>query len=548
MKDNKIGTLRFDDDFMLDAAEGKYNDGDYLGALTLLNKRESMHGPLADAYALAADVYEGMGLYSLAADSWFRFLDTCNEADFGEGYEGLAIDFMNMGNDLQSGYYYRRALYADGADGEEPEIEFEPEPPRPKLRLVHGLEGADSSEELSEGLTLLKMGALSEAREVFEGVPEDSSDHASAAGLAAMCTLMLGDEAGAQKACEELVARYPENVQVLTTYCAVLDARDDPKGAREVARRLSSLKAERTDDLYRISTALCETGLNEEAFQTLGILRGRVPYDENVLWFYAVAACKTGRYEDSIDALETLTTVFPRKAVAHYYLVQLRKMRDGGGKVVMNYYYRLPEAQYRKVASFLLRFNDPDDGKDFPEEEFAECFALAFDEMEGRDAKLQMLASKVAVKLHADALLRAVLLDAQGDDVVKLSILHDLVKRNAEDSFGTVICNIYKEFFTHEIELGRKKRDDFLEAFSDVYAKYVLIDEDNEGKICAAGEDIYRTLDEYGAWELFEDRAALAAAIYREARLKGGEHTLRDICKLFDADILTTERILDHMM
>ena len=90
-KDDKIRQLNFDDEFLLDAAERRLQNGDYLGALTMLNKRNGMYEPSADAAAIAADVYEAMELWQRAADSWFVFLDTCNEADFSEGYEGLAV-------------------------------------------------------------------------------------------------------------------------------------------------------------------------------------------------------------------------------------------------------------------------------------------------------------------------------------------------------------------------------------------------------------------------------------------------------------------------
>ena len=119
-----------DEDMLLDGAEKRLQNGDYLGALTMLNKRARMYAPSADAAALYADVYEGMELYPLAADAWFRFLDTCNEADFAEGYEGLAVSFMNMGNELQSAYYYHRAY--DGEEGDEAPIPFPEETEKPR--------------------------------------------------------------------------------------------------------------------------------------------------------------------------------------------------------------------------------------------------------------------------------------------------------------------------------------------------------------------------------------------------------------------------------
>ena len=100
-KDDHVKKLDFSDEFLLESVEKRFQEGNYLGALTLLNKRNAMYAPSADAAALAADIYEEMELYPLAADAWFRFLDTCNEADFSEGYEGLAIAFMNMGREVQ---------------------------------------------------------------------------------------------------------------------------------------------------------------------------------------------------------------------------------------------------------------------------------------------------------------------------------------------------------------------------------------------------------------------------------------------------------------
>ena len=110
MKEDNVRKLDLSDEFLLESVENRLQDGNYLGALKLLNKRNGMYAPSADAQALAADIYEGLELWNLAADAWFRFLDTCNEADFGEGYEGLAVAFMNMGNDVQSALYYHRAF------------------------------------------------------------------------------------------------------------------------------------------------------------------------------------------------------------------------------------------------------------------------------------------------------------------------------------------------------------------------------------------------------------------------------------------------------
>ncbi len=553
MKDDNVQKLDFSDSFMLESVESRLQEGNYLGALKLLNKRNRMYPPSADAQALAADIYEGLELWPQAADAWFRFLDTCNEADFGEGYEGLAVAFMNMGNDMQSALYYHRAFAEEGQISPEGAAELGGLFRRatgPALHIVPD-DDAPQPELLAEGLTLLRGGELDKAREKFAEIPVQSSDHPSAAGLSAMCTLMLGDEEGAQRACEELLAVYPDNIQALTTYCAVLGAREDKEGARKVAEKLASLPAQSTDDLYRVATALCETGLDEPAFEKLSVLKERLPYDENILWFHAVAAYRTGNTQQAISSLEMLTTLYPRKAVAEYYLERMRSLEDGEEPFSMNYYYRVPEDEYETIAGFLLAaasVEERDVRRIAGLSQLDTFFRIAFDEMEGRDEKLQSLAVRVAVRAHADDFLREVLLDCELEEYAKINILHELTMRNAEDSFGVVVCNVYKEFFTHKIEIGEKKAKAFLKAFADVYSKFALLSEENEGKICAAAEDVYASLEEAEALDYCDERASLAAAIYREARLKGGERSVDEIVALFDANKYTTQSILDYMM
>ncbi len=550
MKDVK--TWNLSDEFLIQSAERRLDSKDYFGALTMLNKRAELYPPSADALALYADIYEDLEQWSLAADAWFRFLDVCNEADFPEGYEGLSIVFLNMGNEFQSAFYYSRA-YPDDPDDEIEEFtefldNFDPEEEPPRLHVVGELD----PEALKEGLDLMREGGLKEARERLLEVDESSPDHPSAAGLAAMCLLMMGEEEEAEKECDALLDAYPDNVQALTTYIAVLGARGNKDRAKSVAKRLSALQTDATDDLYRIATALCETGLDEEAYKILLRLKIRLPYDENILYFFAVASYHLGKIDEAIGALETLTTIFPRKAVAKYYLQHLRRVRDGDEKEFeMGYFYRMPPAEYRRIANFFLAICKADDEdipalSEMPDLEF--YLRIAFDELEGRDEKFQMLAVKVAGRTRYDGFLREQLLDYMGSDLVKFAILHEFTARNEEESFGTVFINLYREFFTHTIDIGERKSKEFLDAFADVYSKYGLLGEDNEGKICAAAEDLYAALEDAGAWRYMNERAALASAIYRESRLKGSLQTLDDICDMFDADRYVTQEILDFLM
>ena len=547
--DDGIRRLDFSDEFLLDSAEKRYEAGDYMGTLTMLNKRAGMYRPCADASALYADVYEAFSLWLPCADAWFRFLDTCNEADFGEGYEGLSLAFANMGDALRAELYYRRSFEVSGEvpPSDLDEEDFVPEQ-RPQLRLIHSDDGTVSDPDLlRRGVLFVKLGELDKAKEVLSEIEPGSEDFPSACGLIAMCKLLTGDTAGAAEECERMLEYHPDNIHALTTYCAVLGAQDRKEEAKAVGRKLAAMDSDSAEDLYRIATALCETGLDGEAYEKLTKLKGMQPYDDSILWFHAVAALRSGRKEEAISSLETLTTVYPRRVIATLYLERLR----GDKEVTISYFYRLPEDTYKELTSFLLMADgvEPEMAERLGgDKEIENYIRLAFDQLEGRDQKLQQLAARVAVKCRCDDVVRELLLDFEGDEFIKLSMMRDLVLRNEDNSFGVVICNFYREFYTHKMEFDGRRPDQFMEAFAEVYSRYSITADDNERKLLYAAEDVNYTLVDADAEDLFAEKDALAAAIYREARLTDGEHGIETIANLFNANVHTVKEILNFLI
>ena len=547
--DDGIRRLDFSDEFLLDSAEKRYEAGDYMGTLTMLNKRAGMYRPCADASALYADVYEAFSLWIPCADAWFRFLDTCNEADFGEGYEGLSLAFANMGDALRAELYYRRSFEVSGEvpPSDLDEEDFVPEQ-RPQLRLIHSDDGTVSDPDLlRRGVLFVKLGELDKAKEVLSEIEPGSEDFPSACGLIAMCKLLTGDTAGAAEECERMLEYHPDNIHALTTYCAVLGAQDRKEEAKAVGRKLAAMDSDSAEDLYRIATALCETGLDGEAYEKLTKLKGMQPYDDSILWFHAVAALRSGRKEEAVSSLETLTTVYPRRVIATLYLERLR----GDKEVTISYFYRLPEDTYKELTSFLLMADgvEPEMAERLGgDKEIENYIRLAFDQLEGRDQKLQQLAARVAVKCRCDDVVRELLLDFEGDEFIKLSMMRDLVLRNEDNSFGVVICNFYREFYTHKMEFDGRRPDQFMEAFAEVYSRYSITADDNERKLLYAAEDVNYTLVDADAEDLFAEKDALAAAIYREARLTDGEHGIETIANLFNANVHTVKEILNFLI
>ena len=127
-------------------------------------------------------------------------------------------------------------------------------------------------------------------------------------------------------------------------------------------------------------------------------------------------------------------------------------------------------------------------------------------------------------------------------------MMRDLVLRNEDNSFGVVICNFYREFYTHKMEFDGRRPDQFMEAFAEVYSRYSITADDNERKLLYAAEDVNYTLVDADAEDLFAEKDAVAAAIYRDARLTDGEHGIETIANLFNTNVHTVKEILNFLI
>ena len=147
-------------DALLDLAEAKLDEEEYIPALRLLHKSLELYGPGADEYADLAEAYDGMEQYELAAYNWFRFLDVCAENEAVDAYEGLAACYYNLGNVPQAMYYYNKMVHDKFVtpDNNVEMGDLMSEPPRPRFRIAWPPEHADYSADVDAGLQALKQG------------------------------------------------------------------------------------------------------------------------------------------------------------------------------------------------------------------------------------------------------------------------------------------------------------------------------------------------------------------------------------------------------
>lgn len=526
-KDGKVKKIDLSRKRLSWLADKYYNEGNYISALKFAYRELQNFGGDGDVFVRLSDIYEAMNLQGMAINWWFRFLDIAEIDDLPDIYEGLAVNYLALGQENQSAYYYNRLIDSDESIPEETKLDIAEAfstSKKDKFRFVYPPHLADYSEEMRLGSRALKTGDCKRAVETLSKVEKGSKQYVQAKEMQAVAYLLEGNTDEAEKTCEEILSVAPNDVRGLATLAAVYIEQGRTEESKEVARRLSKMTAEDADELYKIATVCCENGLHAEAYEKFCLLDKKTPYDGRIMYFKAVSAYKSGKIEESLLAFETLCTIYPDAEVAKYYLNQLRQYKEEGGDAPeLIYFYHLPQEERERRSSVLIHISQS------PKDE-AQLFGLlalhdgyfrwCFDEMDGNDHELQYLGLTTAIHVRADEFIQEVLLDYDVADVLKLEALRMLLERNEEAEFGLVLCNIYKRLYLPRITIGRKRRKKFLEAFSKVASKFIVIKESYADKLKAAAEALYHALEQYNSLDLVDNSDDCACAIYMMAGLK----------------------------
>ena len=553
MREKKVLKIDFSRRRLRERAEKFYDEGNYLSALRFTYKEMSLYGGDGDIYTMLSDIYENMELYSSAVNCWFRFMDNCSGEDLPDIYEGLAVNYLNMGNEAQSAFYYNKLIDADDELTEENKAEIAEafsEPARGRLRLVYPPRFADYSKETEAGTRALKNGDCKKAVSVLSRVEKGSPDYRTAREIQAVAHLLSDNAAEAEKICLELLEEKPTDVQAMATLAAVYTQQGRKEESRAIALRLCENKSASPEELYKIATVCCENNLHGQALEKFVELEKDIPYDGNMLYFKSVAAYKSGKEDLAISTMEKLCTIYPDAAVAEYYLKAMRRHRNDPEhqpEPEITYFYRVPPEERANRCRALIRI-----GK-YPRTE-AELFGTlaakegyfrwCFDEMDGMERDLQYLAIVVAEHARADETIRDILLDCEVSDLLKIELLRLLYARNEANGFGVVICNIYRDIRIDRVKIGQKRHRKFVDAYAKTASKFTVINDAYGRRIRESAEALYRSFRERDCWELAASSDDLACAIYLLSGLKEIGKDARSAAGAFDADPGNVEKIL----
>ena len=539
-------------DRLLSVALQMADDHNYIGALKMLNNLAERDELSLDALSLYAEIYDDLGLYEKCINGWFLFLDSAVDEDLSDCYEGLAVSFMNLGMENFAAFYYNKLLEeANGFSAEEREsilrdfLSTEENP----LKFAYPPALADCTQIISEGVSYMKSGDFERAVEEFEQVEDENPSYTTARNYIAMCKIVTDKIDEAEQECKALLKREPDNIQAMTTLAACYSERGEAEAAAELARRLVDLNVKDQDEIYKIATVCCENKMHEEAHLMFSKLSGEIINDKNIMFFRAVAAYNSGKIQEAFDEFDRLLTIYPDAVIACHSSEFGRAAADGGNKVELSYFYRLPQEMREENLSILssyLSLPKSQTSKLYEPEQLERCINWCFDEVDGsHGGDLQRIALMVAVKAELDYIVEKYMLDAFLPDEMKIELLTAVIERNEGVDMGVVICNVYKSVCIEPIEIGRAKRKQFLGAYANLCSHFVILDAFNGYKIKEATEETYSKLKEGGNLCLANDSQALAAAVYIKSGVREAGISGKKILNFFDITQDRVNRILE---
>lgn len=547
----KTTEIDLSDDRLISIASDMVDSHKYIEALKMLNKNEELSGSDEDALMLYAEIFDDMGLYEKSVNGWFRYLDYAGAEDLSDCYEGLALGYMNLGDEHFSAFYYNKLLLEteelDSSSREQIVKEFLSSNSSNPLKFVYPPSLADCSEIFSEGIGLMKSGEYDKAAEEFDKIAEGNPKYLSARNYVAMCKIISDKCEEAAEECLNILKINPDDVQALSTLAAVRTEQGNREAATALAKKLLEIEVSEPEEIYKIATVCCENKMHAEAYQTFLRLPAEFDYDLNVLYFKAVAAFNCGKIQESLDSFDKIVAIYPDAVTARYYYACARRFAESGETTEMSYFYRLP-ADVResslKILAAYVRLSRAAAKKLAREVDLTACIKWCFDEVEGKGGELQLLALHAAVKAGLDELVRGYLLDAFLDDRIKVDVLTALAERNAFDCFGAVICNVYRRLTTQPLQTGRAKKSRFVRAYARLFAHFAILDSGFGANFADAAERLYSRLEEEGRLADADDIDALCVAIYLLSGVHAAEIGESDLYEFFDADKERTQKIL----
>jgi tetratricopeptide (TPR) repeat protein len=269
----------------------------------------------------------------------------------------------------------------------------------------------------------------------------------------------------AEECCNKVLSIEPNNVQAICNMSLIQKRLGNIEEAKEYVEKV--MKQQEVDknkehdinNLLKISVALCELDMHEEASKLFSIILKIHPYDTHALHFSAISLFNTGQYEKALKNLNTIAIFKPKDSINNWYIKLVKDTIAGTSDI--NY---LPYENQVSTECIYKRINKINDiiennliQNPWENSEFRELVLWAFNI---KDDKLKSSMITLITKYagnEASKILFSKLCSRYVSDGIKHKILIKLKEINAKEPYVAILDGSIVEINVNTFEVSNDK-------------------------------------------------------------------------------------------
>lgn len=464
-------------DLYFDIADRRAEGGDLTGALGVMFS--ALNGcakkDKADILEEIANLYTDMGLYELANQYWYRYLDCTPKDKSMLPCSEIAINCLIMGDTYSAKSILQKAFTDTKMDTEdwteEQVVDFvmkETGVVKRKFNIVHPPKSANYHESRNSGRLAMANGRFEECIEEFTSIPDEKRSPEEDGDLA-MAYYYIGNKKKAIQCLQDSIEKTGGNLIAYCDLAAIYrDMRDISKANFYYDKVLEFAKDEKAD-FFKIGMCAVHKCDHERVLEFLPKAEKEYPYNLTVKFFVAVAAMNTGKYDIASEYLEECLKLSREDGMYVFFADFVKKLSAGDktaqSLIPLKYEKVIPQnllPKYERLFSAAMWENVSEARK-------AEAVKIAKTCIYNPDKRLTQFAAGTIItcckKEEALEFFRNALLSVDVDTAGKVSILYAIVSTENYGKFNIELnrcyhkLNIHKTPFKNSDKVGSKMVD-----------------------------------------------------------------------------------------
>lgn len=315
----------------LNLAVKRRENGDYLGALNLLNAvKETSALPVC--YKEIAKIYMDLSLIRFALDYWFKYLNVAPKYDRAEAYNGIAACYFHIGDLNLAGFYYEKFMdEAEERDYDylEERIDYYTaitEKDEPSYEIIHPIEKASSEKLVKAADKAFYDGRAEQALDYLKAIPKNDENYMSARLRLVGFEVLKGNFETANNYVNGLIDEFPDDSLPLINKLVLLaEFADtcDKKEVEDLIEEIKKLDVKEFQELYKATTSCIDLNEDESALYFGEKALAAQPYSLAANFALGAALYNLGDYEEAEKRI-TVAYQLSNSGVAKYYIKACR--------------------------------------------------------------------------------------------------------------------------------------------------------------------------------------------------------------------------------